>query len=190
MRLFTAVEVGERIQAEAAAVVAELKRRVDRIAPRARVTWVVPSRMHLTLRFIGEVNASRAEQIINLLREPIPAGPFIVRWSGLGAFPKKGPPRVLWVGAGQGTEPLVQVEAAVSARLQRLGIPREDRPYNPHLTLARVREDAGLRAGPLFEGLSAELGETHVGAVTLFESTQSPDGPSYTVLQQTLLRDT
>lgn len=189
MRLFTAIELDQPVQAELDVLISELRRRVVRDAPAARLTWASPDGAHLTLRFIGEVDQERAGRIISALREPFDIEPFTVRWSGLGAFPTHGPPRVLWAGAGDGRDALAQLEAAISSRLLRLGVAGGDRQYRPHLTLARVRHAAGLRAARLFEGLSAQLGETRVEAITLFESRLSPKGPTYTVLERTTLRD-
>jgi 2'-5' RNA ligase len=188
VRLFTAIELGDQVQMEAGTLLRELKHRADATSPRARVTWVAPERLHLTLRFIGEVDDSKGEQVIGALRQPIPEAPFVVRWEGLGAFPGRGAPRVLWVGVARGAEQLGQIESIVSARLEVLGIPREDRPYSPHLTLARVRDAAGLRTAKIFEGLPGRLGETHVEAITLFQSTLSPKGPTYVTLERTPLR--
>jgi 2'-5' RNA ligase len=87
-----------------------------------------------------------------------------------------------------GLEPLRQVEHEVSARLEGVGVPREDRDYSPHLTLARVRDGAGLRSAPLFEGLErVSLGTTRVEAITLYESRLSPKGPAYVPLHRTSL---
>jgi len=187
VRLFTAIEIGESAQARAADVLDELRRRAAKSAPHAKVTWVPAERMHLTLRFIGEVDAAQGEQIVHALREPIAMAPFTVKWSGLGAFPPRGAPRVLWVGVKSGREQLVSAEQQVSARLERLDLAREERPYSPHLTLARVREAGGLKTSPLFEGLDADLGESPVDAITLFQSHLSPKGPTYVALSQTRL---
>jgi 2'-5' RNA ligase len=188
VRLFTAIELGERARAQAAAVVSSLRRRVEKSAPGARLTWIPEERMHLTVRFIGEVDASRAERIIGALREPLPLPPFTIGFGSLGAFPPKGPPRVLWIGVEDGRDALVRVESALSDRLQAVGVPKEDRPYKPHLTMARVRESAGLRSGTLFEGLIPDLGRTRVDAITLFQSRLSPKGPAYVSLERTPLR--
>ena len=189
MRLFTAIELGEEVCAQAAALLDTLRRRARESAPRARVTWVAPERMHLTLRFIGEVDDAQGEAIVSALREPIEQSRFDVRWRGLGSFPPRGAPRVLWVGVAAGSEALSQAEHAVSRRLATLGIAPEDRPYSPHLTLARVRDPAGLRTAPLFEGLDGELGQTHVNAITLFRSHLSPKGPTYVAMQRTALQN-
>jgi 2'-5' RNA ligase len=82
----------------------------------------------------------------------------------------------------------VATEQRVSERLARAGIAAEPRPYTPHLTLARVREAAGLRSAGLLEATGeATLGTTTVEAITLFESRLSPQGPTYVALQKTSL---
>ena len=187
MRLFTAIELGYVVCARAGALVDTLRRRAAQSAPNAKVTWVAPQRMHLTLRFIGEVDDVRAESIVAALRPPMELTPFDVRWEGLGAFPSRGAPRVLWVAAAGGIEHLRDAERMVSDRLASLGIAREERPYSPHLTLARVREPAGLRTGALFDGVDGALGETHVNAITLFRSHLSPKGPTYVAMERTAL---
>jgi 2'-5' RNA ligase len=188
VRLFTGIELDDAARQAAAAVIEELRRRAAGGAPRARVTWVASERLHLTLRFIGEVGDTAAHDVISSLRDPLPVSPFAMTFDRLGAFPPKGPPRVLWIGVAGGRESVVRAEAAVSERLARLGMPREDRPYSPHMTLARVREPAGLRAATLFDGLVPRLGATRVDAITLFQSKLSPNGPAYVVLERTALR--
>lgn len=188
MRLFTAIELGEKTAADAAALVTALRRRTETTAPRAKVTWVTPDRMHLTLRFIGEADAGQGGRIIDALRESIALPPFDLEWGEPGAFPGKGTPRVLWLAAARGADALAAVEAAITDRLSSLGLTREARPYRPHLTLGRVREAVGLAVPALFEGLHPRVRGTHVDAITLFQSRLSPKGPSYTVLQKTPLK--
>ena len=189
MRLFVAIELGAEVLREAAALVAELRRRVDRGTRNARLTWVTPDRMHLTLRFLGEVSDERASEVLGALRDAIPMEPFAVAWEGLGVFPPKGPPRVVWVAAGRGRDSVLELEKAVSDRLEPLGIEREARPYAPHLTLARVREAGGLRPIPLFEGIAGQsIGTTNVDAITLFQSQLSSKGPTYVSMLRTPLR--
>lgn len=183
MRLFVAVEIGEALAARAAELSRTLQRRAGDSAPRARVTWVPPDRLHLTVRFIGEIDDARAAAVGEALEPPLNVAPFDLALAGAGAFPKSGSPRVLWVGVASGREELVAAEREISARLARLGIPEEERPYSPHLTLARVREPAGLRSARLLDGLTDQsLGTVHVDAITLFHSKLSPKGPTYTPL--------
>ena len=188
MRLFTAIELGDEAAGRAGALVEELRRRAGTLAPSAKVTWVAPGRMHLTLRFIGQVDNACAERVLQALRPPVSLAPFVVRWGSPGAFPGRGAPRVLWLGVQSGVEGLEALETEVSRRLEAVDLPRDERPYRPHLTLARVREPAGLRTAALFDGLDPQIGETRVGAITLFESRLSPKGPTYVALQLTPLR--
>ena len=185
MRLFVAAEIGETLAARAAELSRELQRRAADAAPRAKVTWVPAGRLHLTVRFIGEIDDGRAAAVGEALEPPLDVAPFDLTLAGAGAFPTRGSPRVLWIGVASGRDELVAAERAISARLARLGIPEEGRPYNPHLTLARVREPAGLRSARVLEGLTGRaLGTVHIDAITLFHSRLSPKGPTYTPLQR------
>lgn len=186
--MFTAIELDDALRMKAAAVAAALRERVQKDAPRARVTWIPEERLHLTLRFIGDVDDSLGARVIGALRAPLEVPPFTIGFGTLGAFPPKGPPRVLWIGLAGNHDAVIRTESAISERLRDLGVPNEDRPYSPHLTLARIREPAGLRTSTLFAGLSASLGKRSVDAITLFQSQLSPKGPTYTVLQRTRLQ--
>ena len=187
MRLFVGVPLDEALARDLGQVAAELRQRVDRHAPRAKLTWVAPERLHFTVRFIGEADERLAAGIRAALAPPLGIAPFDLEVADPGAFPERGKPRVLWVGVGAGHDAMVQVEREVTARLTPCGIPPEDRPYSPHLTLARVREPAGLRARDVIEGLTGSIGTQRVAAITLFQSRLSPQGPTYVALQQTPL---
>ena len=188
MRLFVAVEIAPAVAAAAAALIERLRERAKRLAPRSRITWVPADRLHVTVRFIGNVDADRADAVGQVLAPPLGQAPFDLTLAGVGSFPPKGPPRVLSSGVTDGREPLVAIEERVSERLARVGIAAEPRPYTPHLTLARVREAGGLRPAALLEATGeATLGTTTVEAITLFESRLSPKGPAYVALQRTSL---
>jgi 2'-5' RNA ligase len=183
-----AVEIDAAVAERLAALSAELQRRARKAAPRARVTWIPCDRLHLTVRFIGEVEAAEAAAISAVLGPPLEMEAFTLGFGGAGAFPTSGRPRTLWVGITEGVDALARVERDVSARLAACGVPREERPFTPHLTLARVRDAAGLRAAPLFDGIDADaLGTMSVDAITLFESRLSPSGPTYVPLHRTTL---
>ena len=190
MRLFVACEVAAPVKTAAVALIEELAQRASRLAPSSRITWVTADRLHVTVRFIGFVDDTRAASIRAALSGALPVSAFDLAVGGVGAFPPKGPPRVLWAGLTLGTDRLVDVERHVSTVLARVGIASEARPYAPHLTLARVREAAGLRTAALLEGRSGTmLGTTRVGAITLFESRLSPAGPQYQVMQQMVVTE-
>ena len=191
MRLFVAAELGEALAANAAVVIDELKRRVVRLAPAAKVTWVSPDRLHVTIRFIGEVSDVHAGRIQQVLAPPFSIMPFDLAAQGVGAFPKTGQPRVIWAGLTTGRADLLGVERVVTQRLAHVDVAPEPRAFSPHLTLARVRDAAGLRSGMLFRGLpSTTIGTTTIHAITLFESRLSSKGPTYIPLVQTPLAST
>ena len=186
--MFVGLGVGDQVTAAAGALVAQLQNRASKLAPHARITWIPAERLHLTVRFIGNVDDDKYRAIARALAPPIPVRARPIRLSGTGAFPKSGPPRVIWAGLSAGLDILAEVERHVTNRLASEGIQPEERAYGPHLTLARVREAAGLRASTLLEGLrDVELGDARVEAITLFESRLSPKGPAYIALQQTKL---
>ena len=188
MRLFAAVEIDPSVVATLTEFGAALRRRAQTLAAAARISWVSPEQLHVTTRFIGEVDDKEAAVIAGSLLEELAAEPFDLVVEGAGAFPERGSPRVLWAGLSAGVAELVALEAEVSSRLVHCGVPREDRPYRPHVTLARVREPAGLRTAALFEALSTErFGTTRVEAITLFQSRTSPKGAVYTALHRTRL---
>jgi 2'-5' RNA ligase len=188
MRLFVAIEMNRSIEEAAREVIDDLRGRVARLAPRARVTWSAPERIHITVRFIGEADEARVQNIRAALGPTIDAPVFDVTVEGVGAFPLRGAPHVFWAGLTDGRDNLLEVERAVSRRLESL-VPAEERPYSPHLTLARVKEPGSLSRTTLFEGLATrQFGRVHVDAITLFESRLSPKGATHVPLQRTALR--
>jgi len=190
MRLFVAVELDEAVRAEAGRVVELLRRRAESLAPRARLTWVGPERMHLTVRFIGAADDETLAALQRALEAPLDTPRFTLTVRGVGAFPPTGPPRVVWAGLQQGRDHLHALEREITARLSPIGIRPEARPYSPHLTLARVREPAGLRSAALLEGVQTHaFGESTIDAITLFESRLSPQGPTYVALARAALVD-
>ncbi len=186
MRLFVAIDLGEAVRREAAGASRELRRRFE--GTPARLTWVPPERMHLTVRFIGEVRDSEVPRLAATLAPPLPLLPFDLSWDGVDALPTAGRPRVIVVRALAGGEALHRLEQAVSDRLVQAGVPPEMRPYRPHLTLARVKDGGGV---PFFEVLAGFekriFGSDRVEAITLFRSAVSSRGPVYEALQRTTM---
>ena len=188
MRLFVGVELSPDAAAAALDLVDALRARASRLAPQSRISWVAPERLHVTIRFVGHVEDDKAAAIAEALLPAIGVGPFDLTIAGVGVFPSKGPPRVVWAGLSSGRDRLSAIERIVSDRLAAIGVAAEGRPFNPHLTLARVREAGGLRSPALLEGFDqTALGWTHVDAITLFESRLSPKGPTYRAIHRTQL---
>ena len=190
MRLFLAAELGDDIVHAAARLAGTLRERAERLTPAARITWVPPDRIHVTVAFIGSLDETGAAAVQECLQAPLAGSPFRVAVEGLGTFPGSGSPRVIWAGVGEGADRLIDAERELADRLRRVHVPVEERPYRPHLTLARVREAAGLRSSALLQGLlDTRLGTTDLRAITLFESRLSPKGPTYVPLQRTGFED-
>ncbi len=150
---------------------------------RRSVAWVAPQNLHLTLRFLGEIDASAAEAVKDRLVPPFATPAFEVGLSGLGTFPSMGPPRVIWLGVSAGAVALSDVAREVDARLEGLGLPNEERGFHAHLTLGRVKSPVGRRERDAIAAVgAADAGRCLVDHVTLFESRLSPSGASYSVI--------
>jgi len=188
MRVFVAVELGEAIRQEAARVAGEL---ADTLGPHARraITWVAPEKMHLTVRFIGEADQRTVKELVQRIAAPLDEPSFRLAVAGLGAFPRSGPPRVIWLGITEGAEALARLHDEVEARIDGLGLQREERPFRAHLTLGRVKAPIGLAARQAVAAVRADaIGDCEIREVTLFESRLSPRGASYTALARGRLR--
>ena len=177
MRLFVALDIPETILHS----LAKLSRQFQAICPRAR--WVRLDGAHLTLKFIGETPPDRAERIGAALRQTPAAGPVELRFAGLGFFPDTRRPRVLWAGI-ETSAALRALAASIETQLEPLGIPRETREFQPHITLARF--DSPKRLEPLRTAVE-KLGLPEFGRATaeefhLYQSVLKRGGAEYTRL--------
>jgi 2'-5' RNA ligase len=147
--------------------------------------------MHLTLHFEAEADETVAGRMRAALDAPIPVAPFRLTLSGLGMFPERGAPRVLWLDIREGRRELAAVHGEISRRLaagQARRTRKED--FRPHLTLARFRDRVRRSDLAGLEAFRAELRSAPIDRVTLYESRLSPDGHAYTALAQALLEGT
>jgi 2'-5' RNA ligase len=187
MRLFVALEIDEDVQRAAEDVIATLRRKLARIAGADAVKWVPPRNLHVTLRFIGYVDDAAASAAREALTPPIAVPAFAVMYSGAGAFPPSGSPRVLWIGVTAGEAPMRELAAEVERRLAHAGLagPPGASPFHPHLTVARLRHPVA-GAGRAIREILREVGGA-VSQITLFESRLSPKGPAYTAVMRSAL---
>lgn len=149
------------------------------------MSWVAPENFHLTLKFLGGVDEARVTAVAGALHEAAaPHAAFDIEIVGLGAFPSATRPRVLWAGVRAGHDALAALADAVDGALARLGFPREERAFSPHVTLARVREPrrAPALAGALSAAAAQLFGRVVVREATLMRSQLSPRGARYTPL--------
>lgn len=179
MRLFVAVDLDDA----ARAAIAGVQKRVAAAMgeSRSNVKWARPDRMHLTLVFLGEIADARVPAIVDAVSRDVTASPFDVAFDGVGVFPPRGAPKVVWVGVTAGARELIDLQHALAARLAPLGVALDARPFQPHLTLGRWRDSRGSdrrRAqGAVDPG---ELARVRVERATLFQSRISSAGPTYT----------
>ncbi len=180
MRLFIAVELDEAIRARLGAAQERLR------AAQCSVKWVKPELMHLTLRFLGEVEEPRVPQIEEAMASAAAGiAPFEVTVAGLGAFPEHGAPRVLWAGIRDNGS-LATLNRRLEEGARRLGFEPEERPFSPHLTIGRVKDPRGANAlrSPLDAAAAREFGSCTIAELLLVQSVLSPSGPTYTPLRR------
>ncbi|GAB4276795.1 MAG: RNA 2',3'-cyclic phosphodiesterase [Candidatus Promineifilaceae bacterium] len=176
-RLFIALECPDDVQQVLAEVASVLAGQM----PRGAVRWVRPEQMHLTLFFLGDTAVSQIMAVQQVMdNAAAQCVPFLLTLSGVGAFPNKHQPRVIWVGL-TGTDgamsQLAQLQAGIAGGVAALGWPQEKRPFRPHLTLGRVKDRRQLQG----ENWGTEVKRVvwPVTAVTLIQSTLTPHGPIY-----------
>jgi len=164
---------------------------VDCLKPLARsVAWVPPQNLHLTLKFLGELEAEALEVVEEGLTEGVSTTePFTLAFHGLGAFPGLARPRVIWVGVARGARECWALQASVDKALGCRGLPKEARPYTPHLTIGRVRAPHGLVAlqQAISRDAQKDFGAQSVRSISLMRSALHPAGARYTELHTVAL---
>ncbi|HYF39642.1 MAG TPA: RNA 2',3'-cyclic phosphodiesterase [Gemmatimonadales bacterium] len=144
------------------------------------VRWVHDEGLHMTLKFFGEVAAERLDVIIEALRFAANgAGALSLRLGGLGAFPTRSRPRILWVGI-EAPPSLELLQDRIERGAEAIGFPPEGTPFQPHVTLGRVREGQRLPARSLDDHAgSLEPVPFVAGELVLYESVLTTGGPRY-----------
>ena len=168
-RLFVAVDLPERIRDD----IADLYEAI----PGAR--WTEDAKLHITLRFIGEVDSVAAERIDSFLRT-VAFAPFTLALKSTGFFPPRGQPRILWCGISRSDE-LIHLQKQIERGLtSKLALPPEDKKFHPHITIARLSgaPDEKL-AGFLTTNALFETEEFMVSGFTLYSSVLKRDGAVY-----------
>jgi RNA 2',3'-cyclic 3'-phosphodiesterase len=205
VRVFVAVDVGGAVRREAARVMSLLQLKLEAAKTPPKITWVRPAALHVTIRFLGEVDPDAVGRITPLLAPPIAIAPFDVQWRGIGTFPNNRHPRALWLGVINGAAALAAVEAEVSRRLTGAAVALDDRALLPHLTLGRVKmAGAGVDWPKILQSAEVKNAVSHVDRVTLYHSrlstpfgtpgsglarTEGQYGPHYTELMSAPLVD-
>jgi 2'-5' RNA ligase len=178
VRLFVALEIPANVRENLAEFVKPLRA----LGPQPR--WVRPENLHVTLKFIGEVLTEKLDAIRGALAAVRSDRAVTIDFRGLGFFPNEKSPRVFW--AGMNASPNLKTLASdIENAMQKLGIPGEQRPFLPHLTLARFqspRLPEKLRAA-IQENAPREFGSLRFSQFHLIESKLKPSGAEYTTLE-------
>jgi 2'-5' RNA ligase len=178
MRLFVALAIPTEVREKIAALIREL-RGVD-----ANPKWINPENLHVTLKFIGEAAPEKAVEIGDVLATIHTEQEAAIEVGDVGFFPDARRPSVAWVGI-QAPQILSLLAAEVNRVLAPLGIPREEKPFVPHLTIARFKEtrlSAQLRA-QIEKQKSRKFGTLATGEFHLIESKRKTAGAEYTTLR-------
>ena len=179
LRAFIAVEIAHEVINRIAAA-------IDQLRPQVKgIRWLAPANLHLTLKFLGNIDESQVEAIGHALTEALRPFPrCTISAKGLGVFPNVKRPRVLWVGLVG--DQLILLAAKVESALAPLGFMPEERSFTPHLTIGRWRQtdrsDRTLEQA-LSKWRSFEFGQSPVDEVILFQSVLKPAGATYTRLR-------
>lgn len=178
MRLFTAIDLPSP-------VLMRLERLIIALRPEALIKWSPLDNLHITTKFIGEWPEARLDELHEALSKVLPCEPFDLDIRNLGWFPNEHSPRVLWAGV-HANGSLQNLARAIEDCLLTLGIAKEDRPYSPHLTLARIKNPVPLRRlrELVQETSSASFGTVHVSRFALFRSDPGSNSSLYRKLRE------
>jgi 2'-5' RNA ligase len=184
MRLFIAIEIPEDIRNEVVAV-------EEKLGSFYRAKWVEKDNIHLTLKFLGDVEEKGLKDIKNIVSEISKKNSgFDLNLENIGGFPNLKRPRVLWIGVGQGKENTVSLIEQLEKEFARLGIQPEKRKKTPHITIGRVKgliERGGEKEREDVNKLTYKSRVFRVDTVSIIKSVLTPRGAIYTVLERYMM---
>ena len=190
LRAFIAMEISQEARGALIEVTSQLKQHGT-----AGVRWVKPEGIHLTLKFLGDIDLPLVNGLLEAIRTSAEGtSPFTSGLSEIGAFPKAASPRVIWAGIDGDTDTLVSLQRRVDEEASSVvGIPTETRPFKPHLTLGRTRDNVSTNERrKIGEALAKVSLNSRVSwladEIKLIRSTLTPEGAIYNTLGSVKLR--
>jgi 2'-5' RNA ligase len=183
MRVFIALKIPSEIQN----YLAKLQSRLE--TSDADVKWVKPSNIHLTLKFLGEITQDEAGKVASIIKERATNKvKFAASLNSLGAFPNMNHPKVIWTGIQNGDLQIREIARELEKKLGEAGFLKEEREFNSHLTIGRVRTQRN--AAKLIKEIEITGKDFfknnlnfEVNSITLYKSVLNTDGPIYEVLR-------
>ncbi len=139
IRTFIAIELNDALHR----ALGETQENLKQARAAKVVRWVAPENIHLTLKFLGDVDAEKIPDVNRAIEQAcVGVAPFVINIRGLGAFPNLQRPNVVWIGMSGQTDAAELLAKKIEDACAALGFPREQRPFAAHLTLGRVKKDA------------------------------------------------
>ena len=188
VRVFVAVGLSPEAREQLVDAVARIRNEIPE-----GIQWANPSGMHLTLKFLGNIPATGVGPLLDCLatvgRE---SAPFMLHLDGLGMFPNRRKPRVLWAGVDGDLDALSRLQQAAEEAINALGYPPEQRPFRPHITLGRPRRSVSDRQLARIGDTVTALGPPRslswpVDSMDVMQSELHPSGARYTILGSAVL---
>lgn len=175
MRSFIAVKISSQQRRKIADLIGDLR------ASEARVKWVRPENMHITLKFLGEVDERKLPEIFDSFEKSLTnAQAFAFNLKDIGCFPNIRRPRVIWVGIERGKDELKILANTVDNFMAEFGFEREKRGFSAHLTIGRVRDTYGIETVTgRFDGTNFNTESCVIDEVVFFQSILKREGPTY-----------
>jgi len=180
MRTFIAIEIEPSIREK----ISNLIRELEKVG--AKVGWVKKESIHLTLKFLGEIEERKVRDVsekLKLISSKIK--PFRIKVEGTGWFPEKSHnPRVLWIGVRY-PETLKILWEEIEKEMEKIGFKREEREFSPHITIGRVKGNGSIQK--VIDSLKKHevlFGEMDVKGITIFQSILKPDGAEYIPIEK------
>lgn len=178
IRSFICIELPDDVKTEIGQLQAHFK------GEPVSVSWTKPENIHLTLKFLGDVEEVRLTDVRRVLSDVARRfGPFELVARGCGTFPNERNPRVLWIGVTEDEGHLLRLAGAIEEAMAGLGFAREDRPFKAHLTIGRIRAATGARElARKFLALHFSTRRFRADRITLMRSDLRPSGAVYSPL--------
>ncbi len=181
IRTFVAIPLGDEVSREAIRLIKRLRQ------PNDGIKWVPTDNLHLTLKFLGEVDNTEVPAVCDVVREVCGEfEPFELHFAGTDGFPNIDRPRVLYVRIEDQSQALTEIVGALDQQYAELGFKPEPRDYQPHLTLGRTKSGSRRAGDDVIARLSnereVEIGTMVVDTVHVFASFLDKQGPTYQVM--------
>lgn len=180
MRTFFCIELSDEVTSKLSQIIDSFAHYTE-----ARVNWVNARNLHITMKFLGDIDPEKVEKIKEKSKKVVGSlSPFKMTLDKVGVFPNLRNLRVIWVGASQEPEEIHKLNGNLEEELEKIGFEPETRKYIPHITLGRVKEKDQSKLKPLADQVESYKIEEPISAeaegLTLMESKLTPEGPIYT----------